>query len=172
MAAARKTSRYFRSAICQQGITPPPPNRRHLYHAVPLHAPPCRRFPEGPRTDLIVCIPFASAFQRPLTAHAERRGQMECGGSTGLSSAFQRHGTQHLLHYWSPSSFYLVPVCRQLQRAYYLDFARARAPRSAPSGVVQRTGCSACGLGYPHQVLVGSPHVHSSRLVPVSFAGF
>jgi hypothetical protein len=27
-------------------------------------------------------------------------------------------------------------------------------------------------LGYPHQVLVGSPHVHSSRLVPVSSAGF
>jgi hypothetical protein len=87
-------------------------------------------------------------------------------------STFQRHGTQHLLHYWSPSSFHLVHVCRQLQRAYYLDFVRARAPRGVPSGFVQRTGCSACGLGHPHQVLVGSPHVHSSFLVPVSFAGF
>jgi len=105
-------------------------------------------------------------------AHGTRRGQIECGGSAGLSSTFQRHGTQHLLHYWSPSSFHLVPVCRQLQRAYYLDFARARAPRSVPSGFVQRTGCSACGLGYPHQVLVGSPHVHSSLLVPVSLSGF
>jgi hypothetical protein len=47
-----------------------------------------------------------------------------------------------------------------------------RAPRGAPSGFVQRTGCSACGLGCPHQVLVGSPHVHSSLLVPVSSAGF
>jgi hypothetical protein len=36
------------------------------------HSPPCRRFPEGPRT-APVCIPFASAFQRPLTAHAEAR---------------------------------------------------------------------------------------------------
>jgi hypothetical protein len=47
-------------------------------------------------------------------------------------------------------------------------------PGGVPSGLVQRTGCSACGLGYPHQtpVLVGSPHVHSSCLGPVSFAGF
>jgi hypothetical protein len=90
------------------------------------------------------------------------------------TGAFQRPSSQRrLLHYWSPSSFHLFPVCWQLQRAYYLDFARARSPRSAPSGgCVQRTGCSACGLGYPHQVLVGSPHVHSSLLVPVSFAGF
>jgi hypothetical protein len=86
--------------------------------------------------------------------------------------AFQRPSSQRLLHYWSPSSFHLFPVCWQLQWAYYPDFARVEAPRSAPSGFVQRTGCSACGLGYPHQVLVGSPHVHSSLLVPVSFAGF
>jgi hypothetical protein len=29
--------------------------------------------------------------------------------------------------------------------------------RSAPSGLVQRTGCSACGLGYPHQVWSAPP---------------
>jgi hypothetical protein len=64
--------------------------------------------------------------------------------------AFQRPSSQHLLHYWSPSGFHFC--CR-----------------GVPSGCVQRIGCSACGLGYPHQVcLVGSPHVHSSCLVPTS----
>jgi hypothetical protein len=48
---------------------PPPPNHRHLYHTGPLHSPPCRRFPEGPRTDPPVCILVADAFQRLLTAH-------------------------------------------------------------------------------------------------------
>jgi hypothetical protein len=65
--------------------------------------------------------------------------------------AFQRPSSQHLLHCWSPSGFHFC--CR-----------------SAPSGCVQRTGCSACGLPTPG--LVGSPHVHSSCLGPVSFAGF
>jgi hypothetical protein len=59
----------------------------------------------------------------------------------------QRHSSRHILHYWSPSSFHLVPVCWQLRRAYYMDCARAMAHRSVPSGFVQRTGCSACGLG-------------------------
>jgi hypothetical protein len=85
---------------------------------------------------------------------------------------FSAIGTQHLLHCRSPSSFHLVPVCRQLQRAYYLDFARARAPRGVPSGFVQRTGCSACGLGYPHQVWWAPPmYIGSSCLGPVGFAG-
>jgi hypothetical protein len=98
-------------------------------------------------------------------AHGTRRGQIECGGSAGLSSTFQRHGIPHLLHYWSPSSFHFVPVCWQLRRACYPDFARAMTPRSVPSGFVQRTGCSACGLGYPHQVWWDPPmsHVHSRR---------
>jgi hypothetical protein len=75
--------------------------------------------------------------------------------------AFQRPSSQRLLHYWPPSSFYLFPVT--VLRAAY---------RCVPSGFVQRTGCSACGLGYPHQVLVSSAHVHRSLLVPVSFASF
>ena len=123
------------------------------------------------------CVFRSPALFSARSRHTQRAGQRPdrvwwfCR-SAGHSSTFQRHGTQHLLHYWSPSSFHLVPVCRQLQRAYYLDFARARAPRSVPSGCVQRTGCSACGLGYPHQVLVGSPHVHSSFLVPASLSVF
>jgi hypothetical protein len=48
-------------------------------------------------------------------------------------------------------------MCWQLRRAYYLDFARAMAHRGVPSGYVQRTGCSACGLGYPHQVWWAPP---------------
>jgi hypothetical protein len=98
--------------------------RPHLCPVIP-HA--CtiasvRRFPKVPHR-LIVCIPFAGAFQRPLTAHAEARWSAVVQPAI---STFQRHGTQHLLHCRSPSSFYLVPVCRQLQRAYYLDFARSR----------------------------------------------
>jgi hypothetical protein len=65
------------------------------------------------------------AFQRLLTAH---RKPGLCVVCLPAISTFQRHSTQHLLHYWSPSSFHLVPVCRQLQRAYYLGFARVRAP--------------------------------------------
>jgi hypothetical protein len=39
-------------------------------------------------------------------------------------------------------------------------------------GLVQRTGCSACGLGHPHQVWWAPPmYVHSLCLAPVSFAG-
>jgi hypothetical protein len=157
VAAARKASRYFRSAICQQGDPPPaaksPPSI------------PCRAPPRPPRAQAVSRRPphrpprVYSVRQRfSAPAHGTRRGQIERGGSAGLRSTFQRHGTQHLLHYWSPSSFHLVPVCRQLQRAYYLDLARARAHRrSVPSGFVQRTGCSACGLGYPHQVWWAPP---------------
>jgi hypothetical protein len=69
-------------------------------------------------------------------------------------SAFQRYSTHHLLRCRSPFGFHFCF-------------------RSAPSGFVQRTGCSACGLGYPHQVGWSPPMyiVHSSCLVPVSFAG-
>ena len=177
VAAARKASRYFRSVICLRSTQHKvaQPNRHYLCHAEPLRATPkcyffrAGGFPEVPATVPPVCILFADAFQRLLTAH---RKPGLCKVCLPAISTFQRHSTQHLLHYWPPSSFHLVPVCRQLQRAYYLDFARVRAPRGVPSGCVQRTGCSACGLGYPHQVLVGSPHVHSSLLVPVSLSGF
>jgi hypothetical protein len=51
------------------------PNRHHLYHAGPLHATPkcyfsrAGGFPKAPATAPPVCIPFADAFQRLLTAH-------------------------------------------------------------------------------------------------------
>jgi hypothetical protein len=48
-------------------------------------------------------------------------------------------------------------------------------PGSVPSGLVQRTGCSACGLGYPHQFWWAPPmymYIARSWLFPVSFAGF
>jgi hypothetical protein len=68
--------------------------------------------------------------------------------------AFQRHSTRHLLRYRSPPF------------GFHFCF------RSVPSGFVQRTGCSACGLGHPHQVWWAPPsHVHSSYLATVSFAG-
>ena len=144
--AARPTTR---SAICQQG-KPPAAKSPLDVRCANSQSPPCGRFPEGPRTDLIACIPFASAFQRPLTRQHNRPDRV--WWFSRPISAFRRPSTQHLLHCRFPSSFHFVPVCWQLRRACYPDFARAMAPRSVPSGVVQRTGCSACGLGYPHQV--------------------
>jgi hypothetical protein len=77
-----------------------------------------------------VCILFADAFQRLLTAHRKPGFCVVCLPAIG---AFQRHSTQHLLHYGPPFGFHFCF-------------------RSVPSSLVQRTGCSACGLGYPHQV--------------------
>jgi hypothetical protein len=70
-----------------------------------------------------------------LTAHGKPGLCVVC---LPAISAFQRHSTQHLLHYRSPFGFHFCF-------------------RSAPSGFVQRTGCSACGLGYPHQVWWAPP---------------
>jgi hypothetical protein len=140
-------------------INPPPPNRRHLYHTEPLHSPPCRWVPEGPRTDP-PCVFCSPALFSACSQHTGSPAFVWC--VCRPTSTFQRHSSRHLLHYWSPSSSHLVPVCRQLQRAYYLDFARVRAPRGVPSGFVQRTGCGACGLGYPHQVW-WAPPMYTSR---------
>jgi hypothetical protein len=121
-------------------------------------SPPCRRFPEGPRTDLIVCIPFASAFQRPLTGQHNRPDRV--WWFRRPISAFQRPGTQHLLHCGFPSSFHFVPVCWQLRRACYPDFARVPWHLGVSLPVLfnaQRTGCGACCLGYPHQVWWAPP---------------
>jgi hypothetical protein len=82
-----------------------------------------------------VCIPFADAFQRLLTAH-EKPGL--CVVCLPAIRAFQRYSTRHLLRYRSPFGFHFCF-------------------RSAPSGFVQRTGCSACSLGYPHQVWWAPP---------------
>jgi hypothetical protein len=159
VAAARKASRYFRSVICLRS-TRPRSQIATIYAMLSLFTPPrsvtsfffrAGGSPKVPATVPPVCILFADAFQRLLTAH---RKPGLCVVVLPAVDAFQRPSSQRLLHYWSPSSFHLLPVCWQLQRAYYLDFARVRAPRSVPSSFVQRTGCSACGLGYPHQILV------------------
>jgi hypothetical protein len=141
VAAARKASRYFRSAICLRGIKPrsqiatiyamqspstPPRSIASLARAV------SRRSPHRPPP--VWRIPFASAFQRPLTAHVNAG---LCVVVLPAIGAFQRPSTQYLLHYWYPS-----------------DLVTAFA--GVPSGDVQRTGCSACGLGYPPRKRTGS----------------
>ena len=123
------------------GIPPPPPNRRWMPdRCANSQSPPCRRFPEGPRTDLVMCVFRSPVLFSARSQHTQRPDRVWWFCRPLVISAFQRHGTQHLLHCRFPSSFHLAPVCRQLQRAYYLDFARVRAPRSAPSGVFNVLG--------------------------------
>jgi hypothetical protein len=53
---------------------PPPPSRRWVLDVLTPKTP--RRaggIPKAPAPAPPVCFPFASAFQRPLTAHAEAR---------------------------------------------------------------------------------------------------
>jgi hypothetical protein len=137
-------------ARSQQGITPAAKSPLNASRTN-SQSPPCGRLPEGPRTSPPVCIRLPALFS---ARSRTRGGQIGCGGLPAIS-AFQRHSSQHLsIHCRSPSSGPLLLL------------------QNVPFGCVQRTGCSACGLGHPHQVLVGSPHVHSSRLVPVGFASF
>jgi hypothetical protein len=144
VAAARKASRCFRSAICQQGNNPPPPSHRFRTMQGLSTLPRAGGFPKAPAPapPCVFCSPtlFSACSQHtgsPVLVWCVRRP----------ISTFQRHISRHVLHYWSPSSFHLVPVCWQLRRACYPDFARAMAHRGVPSGYVQRTGCSsACGL--------------------------
>jgi hypothetical protein len=157
------------------------PNRRWMSDVLTPKAPraACRRFPEGPRTGLIAGCVYSvrRRFSAPAhSTHAEARWSAVVQPAI---STFQRHGTQHLLHCRPPSSFHLVPMwpcvdsCSGPVTSYYLDFARARAPRGVPSGFVQRTGCGACGLGHPHQVW-WAPPMYIARawcLAPVSSAG-
>jgi hypothetical protein len=80
-----------------------------------------------------VCVfrsptPFSACSQ-----HTAHRKPGLCVVCLPAINAFQRHSTQHLLHCRSPSSPILL-----LQEV--------------PFSCVQRTGCSVCGLGYPHQV--------------------
>jgi hypothetical protein len=97
-----------------------------------------------------VCIPFADAFQRLLTAHGKRPSL--CVVCLPAISTFQRHSTQHLLHYRSPLSFHF--------------WFRGVPFRICSTHCVWRLR-----LRPPTPGLVGSPHVHSSCLAPVSFAG-
>jgi hypothetical protein len=98
---------------------------------------PCRRFPEGPRTARPPRVSRSPALFSARSQHT-RWPDGVWFVCRPLELLLQRHSTHHLLHYWSPSGLHFCF-------------------RSAPSGVVQRTGCSACGLGYPHQVWWAPP---------------
>jgi hypothetical protein len=160
--ATCEASRCSRSTRFASRGQPPPPNRRLLYIKQSLFMPPrtpgCRfpradGFPKVPATEPPVCIPFADAFQRLLTAHRKPGLCVVC--RLPAISAFQHHSTQHLLHYGPPFGFHFCF-------------------RSVPSGCVQRSTYWVwrLRLGLTTPGLVGSPHVHISFLVPVSFAGF
>jgi hypothetical protein len=75
--AARPTTTTTRSAIWQQGKgkgeTPRRQFRRWMPDVLTPKVPRAGGFPKAPAPTPPVCIPFASAFQRPLTAHAEAR---------------------------------------------------------------------------------------------------
>jgi hypothetical protein len=102
----------------------------------PAPAPPPRR----------VCIPFAGAFQRPLTAHAVARYGVVC---LPAIRAFQRHNTQHLLRCWSLPVFAFVsavplPVLFDvLVWQLAPDSAMSPGPRTASSARAW-----ACGMQY------------------------
>jgi hypothetical protein len=72
--------------------------------------------------------------------------------------AFQRHSSQLPLPCWPPSSANL------LLKPF---------PSGCVRSCVQRTGCGAFGLGYPHQVWWDPPpDVHNTCLGPVGSTGF
>jgi hypothetical protein len=62
-------------------------------------------FPKAPATTPPRFSPFASAFQRPLTAHVKAG---LCVVFLPAIGAFQRPSTQHPLHYWAPSGVLLL----------------------------------------------------------------
>jgi hypothetical protein len=125
---------YKRRPSCASACSVPPPR-----------PPPASRgrIPEGPRSAVPpVWIPFADAFQRLLTAHGKPGLCVVC---LPAIRAFQRHSTHHFLHYRSPFAFHFCF-------------------RSVPSGFVQRIGCSACGLGHPHQVWWAPPIMYIAHV--------
>jgi hypothetical protein len=95
-----------------------------------------------PRSVLLLSrgrVPDSVRRRFSAPAHRHRKSGF-CVVCLPAIRAFQRHSTQHLLHYGSPFGFHFCF-------------------RSVPSGLVQRTGCrcSACGLDYPHQVWWAPP---------------
>jgi hypothetical protein len=100
-----------------------------------------RRSPHQPPP---VCIPFASAFQRPLTAHAEA-----CRSCVVLLlpaiGAFQRHSTQHLLQVSSISAPAAGPSPPPIARRHHPSAhhpAGASPSRRAPPGEALKKKCS------------------------------
>jgi hypothetical protein len=86
------------------------------------------------------CVLRSPAHFSARSQHTQRPDRVWWFCRPSAIGAFQRPSSQRLLfhYYWSPSGFRFC--CR-----------------GVPSGCVQRTGCSACGLGYPHQVWWAPP---------------
>jgi hypothetical protein len=80
------------SAPCQQGVTPTAKSPLNASRAN-SQSPPCRRFPEGPRTSPPVCIRSPQRFSAPARSRT-RGSQIECGGLPAIST-FQHHSPQH-----------------------------------------------------------------------------
>jgi hypothetical protein len=145
--------------------------------AGPLHATPKYhvsllsrgRFPEGgPRTGTPPTCVFCSPTL--FSACSQHTGSPACVWCVcrplALFSAIA-HSIASIIGRLSVfTCFPCVPFTDAFQRLLPV-------PRSAPSGLVQRTGCGACGLGYPHQFWWAPPmYIARSWLFPVSFAGF
>jgi hypothetical protein len=138
-----------------------PAAKCRVYPPMPPLSHPYRRFP-APDPPPTACIPLASAFQRPAPGLCVVF-RVSCFCRPTAIGTFQRHSSQHP----TPSALALMPPLSVL-----CPLLLTQSPLAA-SGCVQRTGCGACGLGYPQTPgLVGSPRAHSSCLAPVGFAGF
>jgi hypothetical protein len=157
--AARKASRYFRSVICLRS-TRPRSQIATIYTMQSLFTPP------RSVTSLAWAVSRRPPQRHPPCVFRSPTLFSACSRHTGSAPAFvwwvcrplelfsAIAQPQHLLHYGSPFGFHFCF-------------------RSVPSGLVQRTGCSACGLGYPHQFWWAPPmYITRSWLFPVSFAGF
>jgi hypothetical protein len=140
VAAARKASQYFRSVIClrstrlrsqiatictMQSRFTPPRSVTSLARAV------SRRSPQRPYPRVYV---YSVRRRLSAPAHGTQEARLLWGVLPAIIT-FQRHSTQH------PS----IVDCRSLSGPIFLL-------QEVPFSCVQRTGCSACGLGYPHQV--------------------
>jgi hypothetical protein len=151
VAAARKASRYFRSAICQHSASPRCQITTIYAMQSLLTTPPVRAGSRRPPHRPPRVYSVRQRFSAP--AHSTRGGQIVCGGLPAIS-AFQHHSTHH------PSIVGPLPVfscsCSRpfrLCSTHWVWRLRLRPPTHPRYGPPP-------------------PHVHSSCLAPVSFAGF
>jgi hypothetical protein len=145
--ATREANRYFRPVVRQQGLKTRNPRRpRRQIAAFYIKQSPF--MPPRSATSLAQagsrrppqrhppCVFLSPTLFSACSRHTRSPGF--CVVCLPAISAFQRHSTQHLLRYGPPFGFHFC-FC------------------SVPSGLVQRTGCNACGLGHPHQVWWAPP---------------
>jgi hypothetical protein len=108
-------------------------------HATPkCHFSRAGGFPKAPATAPPCVFRSPGLFSACSRPHGTQEARLLCGVLPAIST-FQRHSTHH------PSivGHFPVPSCY--------------CKRSRPFSCVQRTGCGACGLGYPHQVWWAPP---------------